>query len=264
MLSVYDFPFSRIASEAGIDALLVGDSLAMTALGHKDTVSVTVEEMLIHVKSVVRGATRPMVIADMPFMSYQVSLREAVYNAGRFLKEGGADAVKIEGGRRMADRVAAINDAGIPVFAHIGLTPQNASQLGGLRVQANTTESARMLIEDALILQEAGAAAVLIECVPAKIAKLVTERINVPTISYGAGPYCDGQGLVAADALGLLELFLPKFCKRYADLGTEAGSAMKRYRAEVLAGAFPGPEHCFDVSEEVDLALLRGVREAHP
>jgi 3-methyl-2-oxobutanoate hydroxymethyltransferase len=251
MLSVYDFPTARIASSAGIDSLLVGDSLAMTVLGHKDTVAVTVEEMLHHVKAVSRGAGRPMVVADMPFMSYQSSPRDAVINAGRFLKEGGAEAVKIEGGRKLKATVAAIHDAGIPIIGHIGLTPQSAGQLGGLKVQAKTVESARGLVEDAMALQDAGAFAVLMECVPAEVARVVGDRLTVPTISYGAGPYCDGQGLVSSDVLGLFDLFLPKFSKRYVDLGAEIGRAFEAYKDEVLGGDFPDPEHCYVVSPEV-------------
>ena len=248
MLSVYDFPTARIATEAGIDSLLVGDSLAMTVLGHRDTVAVTLEEMLHHVKAVARGAGRPMVVADMPFLSYQISPRDAILNAGRFMKEGLADAVKIEGGANAVPLLAAIHNAGIPVIGHIGLTPQSAGQLGGLVLQAKTTASAMQMMDDALALENAGAFAVLMECVPAEVARLVAQYLTVPTISYGAGPHCDGQGLVSSDVLGLFDAFKPKFSKRYCDLGIEIKRAFENYRTEVLAGSFPDAEHSYGIN----------------
>jgi 3-methyl-2-oxobutanoate hydroxymethyltransferase len=257
MLSIYDYPTARIASEAGIDSILVGDSLAMTVLGHRNTISVTMDEMLHHVKAVARGAGRPMVIADMPFLSYQSSPRDAVINAGRFMKEGLADGVKVEGGAAVAPILSAIHRAGIPVIAHIGLTPQSVGQLGGLKVQAKTSESAMQLLQDAVLLEEAGAFAVLMECVPAEVARLVGERLTMPTISYGAGPYCDGQGLVSSDVLGLFDEFQPKFSKRYCDLAVEMRRAFETYRSEVLAGSFPDTPHSYGINKDVLAELSR-------
>jgi 3-methyl-2-oxobutanoate hydroxymethyltransferase len=256
MLSVSDCPMARIATDAGIDSLLVGDSLAMTVLGHRDTLTVTVDEMLHHVKAVSRGAGRPMVVADMPFLSYQISPRDAVINAGRFMKEGFADAVKVEGGARAVPQLAAIHNAGIPVIGHIGLTPQSAGQLGGLKLQAKTRASALQLVADAIELEKVGAFAILMECVPAEVARLVGERLAVPTISYGAGPHCDGQGLVSADVLGLFDAFKPKFSKRYSEMGAEIKRAFETYHAEVVAGSFPDPDHSYGINEQV-LAEVR-------
>jgi len=255
MLSIYDYPTALLADRAGLDTILVGDSLAMTALGHADTVSVTLDEMLHHVKAVARAASSPMVVADMPFLSYQVSQRDAIANAGRFLKEGRADAVKLEGGSPIAATVAAIHGAGIPVMGHIGLTPQSAAQLGGLKVQGKDARAAQALIDDALLLEDAGAFAVIMECVPAQVARIVTERLSVPSISYGAGPHCDGQGMVSADMLGMFERFMPKFAKQYVDLGSQILKAFEAYREEVSTGAFPGDEHSYHIDAE-QLALL--------
>lgn len=265
MMSVYDYPTARFAEAAGIESLLVGDSLAMTVLGHTDTVSVTTEEMLHHVKAVSRGAERAMVVADMPFLSYQTSQRDAVWNAGRFLKEGRADAVKVECGRNAHPTVQAIHDAGIPVIAHIGLTPQSAGQLGGLKVQGKSVDDAMRLIDEAVTLEEAGAFAILMECVPAEIGRLVNDALTVPTISYGAGAHCDAQGLVCADILGMFDAFLPKFSKRYADLGDAAIEAFRSYRDDVIAGRFPAPENCYSVPDGVISELeqrLAGRRSA--
>ena len=250
MLSVYDYPTARLAAASNIETLLVGDSLAMTVLGHTDTVSVTTDEMLHHVKAVSRGAGNSMVVADMPFLSYQTSLRDAVMNAGRFMKEGRADVVKIECGRNSQKTISAIHNAGIPVIAHIGLTPQSAGQLGGLKVQGKSVDAALRMIDDARSYEEAGAFAVLMECVPAEIARLVSESLKVPTISYGAGPNCDCQGLVSADVLGMFDAFLPKFSRRYVDLGLEVSNAFSKYRDDVLAGHFPGEENCYGISAE--------------
>ncbi|MGQ0543788.1 MAG: 3-methyl-2-oxobutanoate hydroxymethyltransferase [Betaproteobacteria bacterium] len=260
MLSVYDYPLALLAERASIDTILVGDSLAMTALGYESTVPVTMEEMLHHVKAVARAAKSAMIIADMPFLSYQLSERDAILNAGRFLKEGGADAVKIEGGASMAPTLGAIHRAGIPVMGHIGLTPQSAAMLGGLKVQGKDANAARKLIDDALALEKAGAFTVILECVPDEVARIVTSRLRVPTISYGAGAHCDGQGLVSADILGLFDRFTPKFAKRYAELGKEALRAFETYRDEVLAGRFPDREHSYHIDPR-ELAMLT---EAEP
>ncbi len=259
MLSIYDYALALLADRAGLDTILVGDSLAMTALGYDSTVAVTLEEMLHHTRAVSRAAKRAMVVADMPFMSYQVSVEEAVRNAGRFLKEAGADAVKVEGGRTIVPTLAAIHNAGIPVIGHIGLTPQSAAQLGGLKVQGGDAGAGSRLIEDALALEAAGAFAVILECVPREVARLVTARLRVPTISYGAGVHCDGQGLVSADLLGLFEQFTPRFAKRYVDLAPLISGAFQSYCADVVAGDFPDAEHSYGINaaelEKLELAL---------
>lgn len=256
MLSIYDYPTALMADRAGLESILVGDSLAMTVLGHDDTVSVTLEECLHHVKAVARAARAAMVVADMPFMSYQPSKRDAIRNAGRFMKEGRADAVKLEGGEPVAKILRAVHRAGIPVMGHIGLTPQSAAQLGGLKVQGKDAKAAQALVDDALALEDAGAFAVILECVPAEVTRLVGERIAVPTISYGAGPHCDGQGMVSADMLGLFERFRPRFAKQYADLGAQMLKAFETYRAEVLAGEFPTREHSYGIDPD-ELEKLR-------
>lgn len=258
MLTAYDYAAARLAEAAGVDMLLVGDSLAMVVLGQEDTLSVTMDEMLHHVRAVARGASRALVVADMPFMSYQVSVAEAVANAGRFLKEGHAGAVKLEGGREVAPQVRAIVDAGIPVIGHVGLTPQHMAALGGFRVQSKTTEAAARLLADTRILAEAGCFGVVLECIPAAVAAVVTEVLPIPTIGIGAGPACDGQVLVFHDVLGLYDRFQPKFVKKYADLGTLAQEALTRYVDEVRENSFPGPEHSFSMDPEA-LARFRAL-----
>lgn len=245
VLTAYDYPTARIADSQGIDALLVGDSLGMVCLGYPDTVSVTMEEMLHHTAAVVRGTERALVIADMPFLSYQVSAQEAVRNAGRFIKEARADCVKLEGGRNMADVVAAIVRAGIPVMGHIGLTPQTATALGGFKVQGKAADAAKALIEDALALEAAGAFSITIECVPSKVAAKITKAVDIPTIGIGAGADCDGQVLVVHDLVGLYDRFLPKFVKRYADVSAVMREAIAAYKKDVEEGKFPGKEHQF-------------------
>ncbi len=256
MVTAYDYPTGLLVDQAGIDIVLVGDSLAMVVLGHENTVEVTMEEMLHHCKAVARGARYPLLVGDMPFMSYQVHRREAIRNAGRFLKEGRMDVVKLEGGLEMAETVKAIVDAGIPVMGHIGLTPQTISKLGGFRVQGKSVEAARKLVEDARALEEAGAFAIILEAVPDRLAALITERVRVPTIGIGAGPHCDGQVLVLHDMIGLFDRFTPKFVKRYANIFPIVVEALTRYRQEVLDGTFPQPEHCFTMKDEVYEALL--------
>jgi 3-methyl-2-oxobutanoate hydroxymethyltransferase len=248
MLSIYDYALAILADRAGLDTILVGDSLAMTALGYPSTVAVSLEEMLHHTRAVARGAKRAMVIADMPFLSYQVSEQEAVRNAGRFLKEAGADAVKLEGGRAIVPTLRAVHEAGVPVIGHIGLTPQNAAQLGGLKVQGGDAATGRRLLGDALALEQAGAFAVILECVPREVARIITSRLRVPTISYGAGVHCDGQGMVSADMLGLFEQFTPRFAKRYVDLATQISGAFKSYCEEVVAGQFPDDKHSYGIN----------------
>lgn len=245
VLTAYDYAAARLAEAAGIDVLLVGDSLAMVVLGHEDTLSVTMEEMLHHVRAVSRGAEKALVVADMPFLSYQVSVAEAVANAGRFLKEGRAGAVKLEGGREVAPQVRALVAAGIPVLGHVGLTPQHVAALGGFRVQSKTAEAAAKLLEDALALAEAGCFGVVLECIPAPVAEVVTRVLPVPTIGIGAGPACDGQVLVFHDVLGLYDRLRPRFVKQYADLGQRAVEALTQYADAVRNSNFPGPEHAF-------------------
>jgi len=251
MLTAYDFPMAKIVDEAGIDIILVGDSLGNVVLGYDSTIPVTMEEMIHHVKAVCRGADRSMIVADMPFLSYQVSIEEAVRNAGRFLKEAGAQAVKLEGGAEVAGVVRKIVDAGIPVMGHLGLTPQSIHQLGGFKVQGKDEPVAKKMIADAKALEEAGVFSIVLECVPSPLAKLITESTEVAVIGIGAGPHCDGQVLVIHDILGLYPRFTPKFVKQYANLHNQMANAVKQYKEEVEARSFPAPEHCFGMSEEV-------------
>ena len=256
MLTAYDYAAARLAEAAGMDMLLVGDSLAMVVLGHEDTLSVTMEEMLHHTRAVARGAEKALVVADMPFLSYQVSVPEAVANAGRFLKEGRAGAVKLEGGREVVPQVRAMVAAGIPVLGHVGLTPQHVAALGGFKVQSRTAEAAADLLADAMALAEAGCFGVVLECIPAPVAAAVTKALPVPTIGIGAGPDCDGQVLVFHDVLGLYDRFTPKFVKKYAALGKLAVEALTQYAEAVREGAFPGPEHVFGMSPDAEAAFL--------
>ena len=256
MLTAYDYPTGLLVDQAGIDIILVGDSLAMVVLGYENTVAVTMDEMLHHCKAVARGAKNPMLVGDMPFMSYQVDVKEAIRNAGRFLKEGGMDVVKLEGGRDMALTVKAIVDAGIPVMGHIGLTPQTISKLGGYRVQGKDIAAAKALIDDGLALEDAGAFSLILEAIPGPVAKLITERVSIPTIGIGAGPDCDGQVLVTHDLIGLFDRFVPKFVKKYANTFASITEALETYRDEVIDGTFPGPEHGYGMSDEALQALL--------
>ena len=244
-LTAYDYSTARLVDEAGVQLILVGDSLAMTMLGYATTLPVTVAEMLQHTAAVVRGVTNALVVADMPFMSYQVSAAQALENAGRFVKEAGAGAVKIEGGAIRAPTVRALVDNGIPVLGHIGLTPQSIREMGGYKVQGKKPEQARRLLRDAGELERAGAFALVLECLPAVLGREITESVGVPTIGIGAGPRCDGQILVTHDLLGLYADLAPKFAKKYADLGAAMKRAFEAYRREVESGAFPGPEHCY-------------------
>jgi len=249
MLTAYDYPVAIAVDRAGIDSILVGDSLAMVVLGYENTLPVTMDDMIHHCKAVSRGAQYALLIGDMPFMSYQASVEEAVRNAGRFLKEGGMDAVKLEAGRERADAVKAIVESGIPVQGHLGLTPQSVHQLG-FSPQAKTSESAVRLLEDAQILQEAGCFSVVLESIPARLGRLVSERLEIPTIGIGAGSGCDGQVLVTHDLLGLFDRFTPRFVKKYADLHGEMARAISAYKDEVEAGEFPGDEHSVEMPNE--------------
>ncbi len=254
-LTAYDVLWARLLDEAGIDLILVGDSAAMLVLGYEDTLPITMEEMLVLARAVSRGARRALIVGDMPFLSYQVSLEEAIFNAGRFLKEGGCQAVKIEGGEEVCETIRAVTRAGIPVLAHVGLTPQRASSLGGFKVQGRDLDSARKLLADAKAVAEAGAFAVVLECVPQELAAHITSILPIPTIGIGAGPACDGQILVLPDLLGLFEGFRPRFVKRYAQFAKEGKNALKKYISEVKEGLFPAEEHSFKLSEEVKKAL---------
>ena len=250
MLTAYDYPMALLEDRAGIDIILVGDSVGMVVLGYENTIPVTMDEMIHHTKAVSRGARSALIIGDMPFMSYNSSEREAISNAGRFMKEGGADAVKLEGGTSVTEVVRAIVKAGIPVMGHIGLTPQTISMLGGFKVQGKDAKAAQKIIDDAMILEEAGAFSVLLEAIPAPIARRITERLTVPTIGIGAGVHCDGQVLVVHDMLGFFDRFTPKFVKKYANLNDSILKAFESYREDVLKGAFPSDQHSFHIDEK--------------
>jgi 3-methyl-2-oxobutanoate hydroxymethyltransferase len=249
MVTAYDYPSALAADRAGLDSILVGDSLGMVVLGYDSTVPVTMDEMLHHCKAVRRGAQAAFLIGDLPFMSYQADRAEAVRNAGRLLKEGGMDAVKLEGGRAMASTVAAISDAGITVIGHIGLTPQSAAKLGGYRVQGKTAADAQRLLEDAEALEAAGAAMIVLEMTPDRVAETISRRLAIPTIGIGAGAGCDGQVLVLHDLLGLFDRFTPRFARRYAELFTEMERALAAYRADVISRQFPAAEHIFPMDD---------------
>ncbi|MGE5072506.1 MAG: 3-methyl-2-oxobutanoate hydroxymethyltransferase [Anaerolineae bacterium] len=257
MLTAYDYPTALAEDQAGIDSILVGDSLGMVVLGYQNTLPVTMEEMLHHARAVSRGARNALLIGDMPFMSYQASTEDAVRNAGRFLQEGGMEAVKLEGGRERADAVRAIVGAGIPVIGHLGLTPQSVNQLGGFRAQGKTANAAKRLVEDALLLEEAGCFSIVLESVPARLARLVSERLSIPTIGIGAGVGCDGQVLVTHDLLGLFDRFTPKFVKKYADFHGEMQRAFTEYIADVEQRSFPTSEHSVEMDEHEWEQLMR-------
>ncbi|MBE3073796.1 MAG: 3-methyl-2-oxobutanoate hydroxymethyltransferase [Actinobacteria bacterium] len=251
MITAYDYPMAALVDQSPMDMILVGDSLGMVVLGYESTVPVTMEEMIHHTRAVMRGARNTFVVADLPFMSYQVSSKEALRNAGRLVKEGGADAVKLEGGSSVAETVRAMVSAGIPVMGHLGLTPQTATMLGGLKVQGKDEAAARTILSDARLLEEAGAFALVLEAIPAQLAELVTSRLSIPTIGIGAGAGCDGQVLVLHDILGLFQRFTPKFAKRYADLAPTITGALSSYCDEVDAGQFPAKEHTFSMKPDV-------------
>ncbi|MBN2062894.1 MAG: 3-methyl-2-oxobutanoate hydroxymethyltransferase [Deltaproteobacteria bacterium] len=249
MITAYDYPTASLVDQAGFDTILVGDSLGMVVLGYDSTVPVTMDEMIHHCKAVVRGAKSSLIIGDMPFMSYHVSVEQAVSNAGRFIKEAGCDSVKLEGGSEMAPVVDAVVKAGIPVCAHIGLTPQTATKLSGFKVQGKDAESARELIKSAKDLESAGAFMIVMECIPDLLAKRITDDLKIPTIGIGAGIDCDGQVLVYHDLVGLFERFTPKFVKQYINLSPMIKEALIRFRTEVENRSFPGPEHSFSMKK---------------
>jgi 3-methyl-2-oxobutanoate hydroxymethyltransferase len=255
MLTAYDYPTARILDEAGVPIILVGDSLGMVILGYDSTLPVTMDDMVHHTKAVVRGSQRAHVVGDMPFMSYQASPEDALRNAGRLMQEAGAQSVKLEGGRSVAETVRRLVEAGIPVMGHIGLTPQSLHQFGGYKVQGKTPAAAVKLLNDARALEEAGAYAIVLETIPAVLARLITDRVSVPTIGIGAGPHCDGQVQVLHDMLGLYPDFAPKHAKQYAHLADEAGRAVREYMAEVAEGQFPTERESF-IMDEATLSEL--------
>lgn len=251
MLTAYDYTTAKLLDESGVDSILVGDSLGMVVLGYDDTLSVTMEDMIHHSSAVARGAKNALVITDMPFMSYQTSVYDAVVNAGRLVKEGGAQAVKLEGGIEFCEHIKAIVKASIPVCAHIGLTPQSVNAFGGFKVQGKGKEEAQRLLDEARAVEEAGAFAVVLECVPAKLAKKISESISIPTIGIGAGAGCDGQVLVYQDMLAMYSDFKPKFVKQYAQIGSVMKDAFRQYIDEVKSGAFPSEEHTFKIDDDI-------------
>ena len=251
MLTAYDYTTACIADECGVNSILVGDSLGMVMLGYDTTLPVTMEDMIHHTKAVSRGAKNAFIVGDMPFMSYQTSVYDAVVNAGRLIKEGGAHAVKLEGGAAVCPQIKAIVDSSIPVVAHLGLTPQSVNAFGGFKVQGKTYDKAKQIIDDALKIQEAGACAVVLECVPADLAAIITEKLTRPTIGIGAGAQCDGQVLVYQDMLGMTAGHTPKFAKLFADVGALMREGFKAYISETQSGEFPAAEHTFKIDSEI-------------
>lgn len=257
MLTAYDYSTAKLVEEAGINGILVGDSLGSVMLGYENTIPVTLEEMIHHTKAVVRGTKNSLIVFDMPFMTYQTSVYDAVVNAGRAIKETGAQAVKLEGGSVVCPQIKAITEASIPVMAHLGLTPQSINAFGGYKVQGKELAAAQKLIEDAIEVEKAGAFAIVLECVPASLAKIITEKVSIPTIGIGAGKFCDGQILVYQDMLGMFSDYSPKFVKQYANIGQQMKKAFEEYKQDVENSSFPQKEHGFLISKEV-LKKLRG------
>lgn len=251
MLTAYDYSTAKLLDEAGLDSILVGDSLGMVILGYENTLQVTVDDMIHHTKAVTRGVKRACVIADMPFLSYHISVEETIRNAGRMIQEANAHAVKLEGGREVVDKIEALIKAQIPVMGHLGLTPQSVNMMGGFKVQGKDESQAKTILEDAKLLQEAGVFSIVLECVPAKLAKLISESIDIPTIGIGAGKDCDGQVLVIQDMLGMYSDFTPKFVKKYCEVGLVIKEAVSKYKEEIQEGLFPEEVHTFKIKEEV-------------
>ncbi len=251
MLTAYDYVTAKVVDEAGVPLILVGDSLGMVMLGYESTIPVTMEEMIHHTKAVVRGATKALIIGDMPFMTYHISVSDALHNAGRFIQEGGAQAVKLEGGEVVAEKVRRLVDCGIPVMGHIGLTPQSIHQLGGFKVRGKAVEEAKKLLNDARVLEEAGAFAIVLECTPAPLSELITQKLAIPTIGIGAGPGCDGQVQVISDMLGLYTEFVPKHAKQYVKLAGEIKSAVSNYISEVKSLSFPTMKQSYTMDESL-------------
>ncbi len=251
MLTAYDYSTAKLLDEAGVNSLLVGDSLGMVVLGYKDTLQVTVDDIIHHCKAVARGAENALIVGDMPFLSYHISVEETIRNAGRIIQEGNAHCVKLEGGKDVIDKVEGLIKAQIPVIGHIGLTPQSVNMFGGFTVQGKKEDDARRIIEDALMLEKAGVFAIVLEGIPAKLAEIITNKLTIPTIGIGAGNKCDGQVLVVNDMLGIYSDFTPKFVKKYANLKVEINDSIANYIKEVKDGSFPGEEHSFSISEEI-------------
>lgn len=251
MLTAYDYTTAKLLEAGGIDVILVGDSLGMVILGYDTTLEVTMDDMIHHTKAVSRGAINSLVIGDMPFLSYHISVEETIRNAGRFIKEAGAHAVKLEGGKEVIDKVKALVNAQIPVIGHLGLTPQSINIMGGFKVQGKSAEQAQKIIDDAIALEEAGAFGIVLECVPEKLAKIITEKISIPTIGIGAGKHCDGQVLVVQDVLGMYSELQPKFAKKYKETGKDIIEATEMYIKEIQEGIFPSKEHTFTIKDEV-------------
>lgn len=251
MLTAYDYSMAKIVEEAGIDVILVGDSLGMVVQGYDSTLEVTIEDMIYHTRAVARGTNRAMIVADMPFLSYHISIEETIRNAGKLIQEGKAEAVKIEGGTEVVDKVKALIDAKIPVMGHIGLTPQSVNVFGGFKVQGKQEKEAKKIIEDAIALEKAGVFGIVLEGIPEKLAGIITKKVNVPTIGIGAGKHCDGQVLVINDMLGMYSDFTPKFVKKYATLNIDIFNAIKDYIKEVKEEKFPSKEHTFTVDESI-------------
>lgn len=262
MVTAYDYTYAQIVEQAGVETILVGDSLGMTVLGYEDTLPVTMEDMIHHGKAVCRGAKLPFVVIDMPFMSYHIGVEQAVENAGRLIKETGANAVKLEGGKNVAPKIRAIVDAQIPVMGHIGLTPQSINALGGFKVQGKTLDVARKLLDDAKALETAGCFSIVIEGVPSELAAILTDALKIPTIGIGAGAGCDGQVLVLQDMLGLFQDLSPKFVKHYAELREVTVGALREYVSEVKASLFPAEEHCFKIGQDIISELKSEIADA--
>lgn len=259
-LTAYDYPTAQFAEAAGLDMLLVGDSLGMCVYGYPGTIPVTMDQMIYHSEAVRRGAPNTFVIGDMPFMSYQSSTEKAVENAGRFLKEAGCDAIKLEGGTRVAPQIKAIVEAGIVVMGHVGLTPQSSGQLGGHKAQGRTAESARLVVEDAFAVRDAGAQMILLEAVPPEVGGYITRELEMPVLSIGAGPDCDGQLLIVSDMIGQFQAFTPKFVKKYSNVAEVITEAMQAYCDEVRAGRFPQAEHCYRMLQGEEEKFLESMR----
>ncbi|MGD9246577.1 MAG: 3-methyl-2-oxobutanoate hydroxymethyltransferase [Desulfobacteraceae bacterium] len=251
MLTAYDYTTATLLDEAGVDSILVGDSLGMVMLGYENTLKVTMDDMIHHTRAVARGTRNGLLIGDMPFLSYHISVEETVRNAGRFVQEGGAQAVKLEGGQTVIDKIQAIVKAQIPVLGHLGLTPQSVNAMGGFKLQGKDIETARQILDDALLLQDAGVFGIVLECVPSALARIITEKLDIPTIGIGAGSQCDGQVLVIQDLLGMFRQMRPKFVKTFAQGGDTVVSAVKQYIDEVRAGTFPAKEHGFAIDENI-------------
>lgn len=251
MLTAYDYSMAKLIDSSGVNGILVGDSLGMVCLGYKDTLSVTMEDMLHHIKAVARATENALLIGDMPFMSYQTSTYDAVKNAGRFIQEGSAQAVKLEGGTTVIPQIEAIVRSQIPVMGHLGLTPQSVNMFGGFKVQGKSLDAAKNLIEDAKKIEAAGAFSIVLECIPSDLSKIITETVSIPTIGIGAGAYCDGQILVYQDMLGMFSDFKPRFVKQYGSIGDEMKECFKEYISDINSGVFPSAEHCFSIKEEI-------------